>query len=133
MALRSTLDAEGTVVLAASVSGGLWAYRKLIEPGVQATGAEKGSGAGATVLKVLGGQPQPASTAEFAVGFGFTFFSLSVLAAFAPELAKSFSILVLTGTLLANGYAVATDTSAQLNTAKATQAKTEAATKAKGK
>lgn len=103
--------AEGAVMVSAVVVSAVYAYRKLIEP--HASTPEHESKAH-PVSKVIGAEPAPASLGAFAVGFGFTFFSLAVIATFAPNLAGSFAVTVAVGDVLVNGASVFVDVSDQV-------------------
>jgi hypothetical protein len=115
----SRKGAEGTVLVSALVVGSVWAYRKLIEPSAQA-GQLLGEDIAnrqlteAGLRKIIGLEPTPASAAQFTVAFGFTFFTLSIMALAVPELAAAFAILIATGDVLANGASVFTDISQQV-------------------
>lgn len=99
--------AQGAVVTSAVVVAGVWGYRKLVEPATAAS--SRASQPSQALLKIIGAEPRPASTAEFAVAFGFVYLVLSLTATFAPTLAGSIAILVAVGELLTNGASVATD------------------------
>lgn len=99
---------QGAILASAMVIGATWGYRKLIEPAAQPKPHES------QARKIAGLEPQPASTAQFAVAAGFVFFALSVTNLAAPELASAFAVLFATGYLLTNGTAVFNDISAQL-------------------
>lgn len=87
----------------------LWTYRKLIEP------AAVGKASEPALRKIIGLEPTPASSSQFAIGFGFVFFTLSIGAIAAPELATGFAILVAVGYTLTNGASVFTDISRQVS------------------
>lgn len=104
------MKAEKTILTCAVVVFAMWGFRTLYEMGnapVETAKAVKEGG----IKQLIGLEPQPAHPAQFLVGFGFVFFSLSVIAMGAPELAASFAILVATGTTLANGASLFTDVS----------------------
>jgi hypothetical protein len=106
----SRKNAEGTVLVASLVVAAVWAYRKLIEGSSVASKTNEPA-----LRKVIGLEAKPANTAQFAVAFGFTFFTLSIGAMAAPELASAMAILIATGDVLANGASVFTDISAQVS------------------
>jgi hypothetical protein len=118
--------AEKAVLGSAIVVAGVWGYRKMVEP---ITSPEPG----ASTIKTLAGLSSvPASAAEFAVGFGFTYLILSLLVDASPDLAGSFAILIATGSLLTNGQSLFTDISKQTNAKSTTAAaKTTSTTPAK--
>lgn len=101
--------AEGTVLVSSLVVLALYAYRKLIEPSTVAKETRE-----PVLRKIIGAEPRPASVEQFAVSFGFVFFSLSVAAMAAPELAAAFAILVATGYTLTNGASVFQDINRQV-------------------
>jgi hypothetical protein len=103
--------AEGAVVTSSIVVGMLYAYRKLVEPtaGTLPAGTESEA-----VKRIIGLEPKPAPVAEFAVAYGFTFMSLSILALAAPDFAGAMAILVAVGDVLANGASVFTDINRQV-------------------
>ena len=105
-------QAEQAVVISALVVGGVWAWRKLIEPATSQAG--KAAGSNSQLLKVIGAEPTPANTAEFAVGFGFTYMTLSIGATIAPDVAGYLAVLVAVGDLLINGASVFADINQQL-------------------
>lgn len=97
-------DAEATIVGCAVLVGAVWGFRTLYEAGREVK--EERS----TDLKELAGfSAHPAHPAQFLVGYGFLFFTLSIVAMGAPELAKNFGILVAVGTTLTNGAMIFTD------------------------
>ena len=109
----SRKQAEGAVLVSSLIVVSLWGYRKLIEPvSGPAPGASKTE---PTIAKLIGAEPKPAGTAQFAVAFGFVFFTLSVTAMAAPELATAFAILVAVGYTLSNGASVFTDITNQVS------------------
>ena len=108
--------AEKAVIGSAIVVAGVWGYRKLVEPLASATDVTETS-----LSKLAGLSTIPASSAEFAVGFGFTYMILAILVDASPDVAGAFAILIATGSILTNGQSVFGDISAQ--TAKATPAK----------
>src|SRR5271165_6815690 len=99
--------AETAIVTAALVTVTIWGFRKVIEPATAAS--SRASNPSQAVLKVIGAEPRPANTAQFAVAFGFVFITLSVTATFAPDLAGAMAVLIAVGELLTNGAAVFTD------------------------
>lgn len=110
-------SAEKAVVASAIVVAGAWGYRKLVEP--LATPQETSN----PVRQLIGLEPNPAPAAQFLVGFGFTYLSLSIAVIAAPELAGAFAILIATGSILSNGAALFGDIGGQVKTAnKATPA-----------
>jgi hypothetical protein len=106
----SRKQAEGAVLISSLVVVSLWAYRKLIEPvTVNPKSTEP------ALRKIIGLEPTPATSAQFAVGFGFVFFTLSITAVAAPELATAFAILVAVGYTLTNGASVFSDITSQVS------------------
>ena len=105
----SRKQAEGAVLISSLIVVSLWGYRKLIEPVAESKATEP------ALRKIIGLEPAPASSAQFAIGFGFVFFTLSVGAMAAPELATSFAILVAVGYTLTNGASVFTDITQQVS------------------
>lgn len=98
---------EGTILASAVVVFGVWAFRSLYESGKTVEKAAREGG----VKELVGLSPQPAHPAQFLVGFGFVFFTLSVVAVAAPKAAANFSLLVAAGTTVANGMSIFTDIS----------------------
>ena len=124
--------AEATIVVCAVIVGGVWAFRTLYETGKSGIELSSGPKEGKSQLQTLAGMSvHPAKPAEFIVGFGFVFFSLSVIALPAPDLAKWFAVLIAVGTTLANGSQLFTDINAGVSTATTLEsgATTELATK----
>ena len=105
-------SAEQAVTVSALLVGGIWAYRKVIEPATSQAG--KNTASSSQLLKVIGAEPTPANAAQFAVGFGFTYMTLATVATFAPDVAGWLAILVAAGDLLINGASVFTDISSQV-------------------
>jgi hypothetical protein len=123
--------AETAVLTSAVVVGGIWAFRKVVEPAtVQSSRASNPSQA---VLKVIGAEPRPANTAQFAVAFGFVYVTLSTVATFAPDVAGSMAILVAVGELITNGAAVFTDILDQVSETSAGEPAGTPASKAQSK
>lgn len=98
--------AQTVIVTSAIVVGGVWGYRKLVEPHASAP-------ATGSLASLAGVEPAPASTAQFLPAYAFTFLSLSVIAVGAPELAKGFAALIAVADLLTNGLTVFSDIGAQ--------------------
>jgi hypothetical protein len=127
-ARRAAKSADPAILGSAIVVGGVWLYRKLIEPvaSVPATGSLKG---------LVGLEAAPAATAQFIPAFAFVYIVLAVLGMGAPSIARSAAITIALGDILSNGVAVSTDISGQTSStagAAATGAgKTAAATPAK--
>lgn len=105
----SRKGAEGAVLVSSLVVAALYAYRKLIEPATVAKETQE-----PVLRKIIGAEPRPASIEQFAVSFGFVFFSLSIAAMAAPELASAFAILVAVGYTLSNGASVFQDITHQV-------------------
>lgn len=106
----SRKGAEGTVMASSLVVLVLWGYRKLIEPATVNPKANEPA-----LRQIIGAEPRPANSAQFAVAFGFVYLSLSILAMGAPELASAFAVLVATGYVLTNGASVFTDVTNQVS------------------
>jgi hypothetical protein len=114
--VAQTAGSEATIVVCAVIVGGVWAFRTLYETG-KATGEALATETSASKVKTLAGlTAHPAKPAEFIVGFGFVFFSLSVIALPAPELAKMFAVLIAVGTTLGNGATLFKDISTATST-----------------
>lgn len=96
--------AQGTIVGCAIVVAAVWGFRTLYE-----TGKEVKTSKSSTAKELAGLSDHPAHPAQFLLGFGFVFFTLSVVSMSSPKLAKTFAILVATGTTLANGASMFTD------------------------
>jgi hypothetical protein len=99
---------------AAIVVGGLYFYRKLIEPQLGSPTAKQPASLPAAAAQIVGVGPL-ASTGRFVVGFGFTFLALSLVEGASPELAGSFALLIAAGAILGNGLKAAEDLQSQLN------------------
>lgn len=105
MALKTpSSSAEGTIVGCAVIVLAVWGFRTLYE-----TGKEVKESKSSTAKELAGLSAHPAKPAQFLLGYGFVFFTLSVVGMGAPELAKTFAILIATGTTLANGAMMFTD------------------------
>jgi hypothetical protein len=103
--------ADHAVLASAIVTGGVWGYRKLVEP----TASTKET-SGSALKRLAGLEPTPAPTSQFLVGFAFTFLTLSLLLEASPETAGAFSILIATGSILTNGVTIFNDIGSQLGT-----------------
>lgn len=95
-------QAQTAITASALVVGGIYAYRKLIEPAV---GAAPSKGA---VKDAVGLGPVP-PIGRFVTGWGVTFLVLSLVASVSPGLGGSMALLVATGDILGNGAALAGD------------------------
>jgi hypothetical protein len=102
--LGERTGAEGDIVVCAVIVGGVWAFRTLYETGKAAVESKS-----SPIKELSGLSAHPAHPAQFIVGFGFVFFTLSVIAIPAPEFAKMFAVLIAVGTTLANGASLFTD------------------------
>lgn len=100
--------AESAVVSSALIVGGMYAYRKLAEPGLTAGGAHQ-SAKGSAAAKALGGGSPPVAVHKFAVGFCFTYLVLALVAAGLPDLAGALAMLIALSAVLVQGGAVFTD------------------------
>lgn len=102
------MKAEKTIVTCAIVVFAMWGFRSLYEMGNAPVEAGEAVHKGG-LKELVGLEPHPSHPGQFLVGFGFTFFVLSIVAMGAPELAASFAVLVAVGTTLTNGYSLFTD------------------------
>jgi hypothetical protein len=117
MKVVPTVQAETTITVCAVIVAGVWGFRTLYETGKSGTELTSGAKEGKSQLQTLAGMSaHPAAPAEFIVGFGFVFFSLSVIALPAPELAKMFAVLIAVGTTLANGTQFLNDINSGVST-----------------
>ena len=98
--------ADATILTSAIVVGGVWLYRKLVEPiaSIPGTGSLKG---------LVGLEAAPAATAQFLPAFAFIYITLGLLSTAAPDAARSFAVLVAVGDVLTNGSSVFTDMQGQ--------------------
>lgn len=94
--------AQAWVLMAAVVTGIIYTFRKVIEP------VTPSSAKSSLPSKLLGAGPPP-SVEQWAVSYGAAFLMLSVIAVVSPETAGSMAILIVVGTLLANGTAIVKD------------------------
>jgi hypothetical protein len=103
---RAIASADPAILGSAIVVGGVWLYRKLIEPvaSVPATGSLKG---------LVGLEAAPAATAQFVPAFAFVYIVLAVVGMGAPSIARSAAITIALGDILSNGVAVSSDISGQ--------------------
>jgi hypothetical protein len=113
---RAIKSADPAILASAIVVGGVWLYRKLIEPvaSVPATGSLKG---------LVGLEAAPAQTAQFIPAFAFVYIVLAVVGMGAPSIARSAAITIALGDILSNGVAVSSDITGQTGGAAATAAK----------
>lgn len=110
-------QARDAVNGAALVVAGLYFYRKLLEPTVEASKGPKKSqpkNIPGAALQVIGVGPL-ASTGRFVVGFGFTFIVLSLMEGASSDLAGYFAMLIALGSILGNGVAATEDIKYQLD------------------
>lgn len=102
--------ADQAVVVSAVTVAGIYAYRKLIEPAVPATGKHG--------IASLVGVGAPAPLGRFIVGYGVSFFVISLMATADPNFGGWMAILLMTAALLANGMSLSADVNNRLTTAK---------------
>jgi len=114
--VAATAGAEATITVCAVIVAGVWAFRTLYETGKSGTELTSGAKEGKSLQTLAGMEAHPAHPAQFIVGFGFVFFSLSVIALPAPELAKMFAVLIAVGTTLANGTQFLNDINSGVST-----------------
>lgn len=100
----SSTGAEGTIIGCAVVVAAVWGFRTLYE-----TGKNVGESKSSTAKELAGLTAHPAKPAQFLLGYGFVFFTLSVVSMGAPDLAKNMAILIAVGTTLTNGAMMFTD------------------------
>lgn len=100
----SSARAQRWVLAAAIVVGMTYALRRFVEPAMIDAPTRGGPKA-----RIAGPGTPPPALAHWAVAYGAGFTLLALLALPAPELAGALAILVVTGTLLGNGGALATD------------------------
>ena len=99
--MTTSAQAERAITTSTLVVGGVYVYRKLIEPagiGTNITGGKE-------VSNFIGLGPVP-PVGVFITAWGFTFLTLSIVAQFAPGLGMAFAILIAVSTLLGNGLAI---------------------------
>lgn len=99
--------AETAITGSALVVIGIYTFRRISEPDTATL--RKGA-----VASQLAGVGKPIPLGQFAVGWGFTFLVVSLLAQASPKLGGTFAILVATGAVLGNGQSVLGDVSAKL-------------------
>lgn len=97
-------NAEGTIIGCAVVVAAVWGFRTLYE-----TGKEVKESKSSTSKELAGFTAHPAKPAQFLLGYGFVFFTLSVVSMGAPDFAKNMAILIAVGTTLTNGAMMFTD------------------------
>ena len=100
----SSSGAEGTIIGCAVVVAAVWGFRTLYE-----TGKNVGESKSSTAKELAGLTAHPAKPAQFLLGYGFVFFTLSVVSMGAPDFAKNMAILIAVGTTLTNGAMMFTD------------------------
>lgn len=93
----TSTSADQAVVISALIVSGTYFYRKLTEPAIPAKSGNQVTNLGQVPL------------ARFIVGFGVSFFGISVLASLSPDFGGTMAILLATGTLLTNGLALSAD------------------------
>jgi hypothetical protein len=97
---RKVKSADPTILGSALLVGGIWIYRRLVEP----AGATVASGFDAKTIAGLAGSP--AAAAQFVPAFAFVYITLALIGMAEPDAARSFAVLVAVGDVLANGVAV---------------------------
>lgn len=100
----SSARAQRWVMAAALIVGMTYALRRIVEPGMAAAPAR-----GSTAHRVAGAGSPPPSLQRWAVAYGTGFTILALVALPAPEVAGSLAVLVVAGTLLANGTSITAD------------------------
>jgi hypothetical protein len=90
--------AERWVVIAAMVTLGIYAYRRLAEPT-----------ASPSSLRNVAGKGGPAPLGQFMIAWGFVFLVVSAMATVAPGVGGPFAALLATADFLNNGQAVFAD------------------------
>lgn len=103
-----TVKAESTIVTSAILVFAIWGFRTLYEQGKEITKEAEKKGA-TTPTELLGFSQAPLKPAQFFVGYGFVYFTLSVGATISPKTASTFSVLVAVGALLGNGMEIFKD------------------------
>lgn len=112
-------QAHTAITVAALVTVGAWAYRKLVEPAQ----VLKGESHKNPVAAALGVGSAPANSAQFAIGFGFVFISLAVISTFAPGPAGGLAVTEAIGVVLINGAQVFSDVNEQVAASTTTEKK----------
>lgn len=100
---RKVRSADPTILGSALLVGGIWIYRRLVEP----AGATVASGFDAKTIAGL--DSSPAAAAQFVPAFAFVYITLALIGMAEPDAARSFAVLVAVGDVLANGVAVFSD------------------------
>ena len=103
---RKVRSADPTILGSALLVGGIWIYRRLVEP----AGATVASGFDAKTIAGL--DSSPAAAAQFVPAFAFVYITLALIGMAEPDAARSFAVLVAVGDVLANGVAVFSDVGA---------------------
>lgn len=99
----SSARAQRWVLAAAIVVGLTYALRRFVEPGMSIPPR------GGRNARLAGTGSPPPALPQWAVAYGAGFMILGLVALPAPEVAAALSVLVVTGTLLGNGLALADD------------------------
>jgi hypothetical protein len=113
-------QAENAVTLSALVTGGIFAYRKAVEPGIKSAGVRRAEGKGGVAsqnlikdYKSLFGAAPPIEWGQWLKAAGVLYISLSIIAAASPEIGGYMAILVGTSAVIGNGIAVTNDLKAE--------------------
>lgn len=133
-------EARAAVTGSAIITGGIYLYRKLVEPAVAPGSPATATGLPATPTQLSSwhapirtGEPQPVGVAtipaqllgkgpvapvsRFVVGWGFTYIVLSLAVDAKPQFAGMMAYLVALGAALGNGVKVSADINQQLSQA----------------
>jgi hypothetical protein len=96
----------------ALLQGVIYGYRHMVE------GAGPAPKTVPSALARTLGKGEPAPPGTWVVGWGVTWFTISMLALASPSTAGSFSLLIIVSTILLNGQHIGKDVGARLNTKK---------------
>jgi hypothetical protein len=105
---RQVKSADPAILASALVVGGIWGYRRLVEPAGQVAST------GFSAKSVAGLAGAPAAAAEFIPAFAFVYITLALVGMAEPDAARSFALLVAIGDVLTNGAALFGDIGGQV-------------------
>lgn len=106
-------QAQTAVTASALIVGGVYSYRRLVEPAINADVKVNTHVGKNRLLEISGFGPLP-NVGRFITGFGVVYLVLSLMAQANPNLGGSFAILVAVGDVLGNGTQLAADVNNRL-------------------
>jgi hypothetical protein len=106
---RKVKSADPTILGSALLVGGIWAYRRLVEPTASLTAAsasDLASNQGWSARQLAGLEAAPAAAAQFVPAFAFVYITLALIGMADADTARSFAVLIAVGDVLTNGSAL---------------------------